>query len=83
MRRAWLPARRPLRSPQLLLAAPQPGVSPSPRLTPAPALAQPAWPALGGPHCLYGKRRQDPQPQLLAWGAPGLPTDPQQQGDTG
>lgn len=60
VRRAWLPVGRPLRSPQLLLAAPRPGVSPSPCLTPAPALAQPAWPALGGPHCLYGKRRQDP-----------------------
>lgn len=56
---------------------------PAHHLIPALALAQPAWSALGGPHCLCGKRRQETPPQLLAWWAPGLPTDPRQQGDNG
>lgn len=83
VRRAWPAAGRPFCRLQLLLAAPGPGSPPAHRLAPTPALGQPAWPALGGPRCLCGKRRQDPPPQLLTWGAPGLPTDPWQQGDKG
>lgn len=70
-RRAWPAAGRPFCRPQLLLAAPGLGSPPAHRLAPTSALGQPARPALGGPRCLCGKRRQDPAPQLLAWGAPG------------
>ena len=69
-RRAWPAAGRPFCRPQLLLAAPGLGSPPAHRLAPTSALGQPARPALGGPRCLCGKRRQDPAPQLLAWGHP-------------
>lgn len=75
-RRAWPAAGRPFCRPQLLLTAPGLGSPPAHCLAATPALGQPARPALGGPRCLCGKRRQDPAPQLLAWGAPGLPQTP-------
>ena len=77
MRRVWLPAGRPFRSPKLLLAAPRPGVSPGPpphsRPSSGPArLVCPGRPPLS----VWEEEAGAPHPSCWPGGHPACPQTP-------